>query len=62
VAGSIAAGVQAGMGGIIVQGGLFAGLQSLGALGLGVLGTAVIPVAIGGAICGGVIAAIWKLF
>jgi hypothetical protein len=46
----VAAGVQAGMGGVVASGGWFATFQSMGALGAGILGSAVIPVAIGGAV------------
>jgi hypothetical protein len=48
-AGSIAAGVQAGLG-VVAQGSMFAGLQSMGALGVGILGSTVAPIAIGGAV------------
>ncbi len=46
VAGSIAAGIQSGIGSV-AAGSAFAGCQSLGALGLGVCGAYVIPIAVG---------------
>jgi hypothetical protein len=44
--GSIAAGIQAGLG-AVTAGGWFATFQSIGALGVGILGSAVLPLTIG---------------
>jgi hypothetical protein len=52
-AGSIAAGVQAGLGGIIVKGGTFAVLQSAGATGAGIFGATLgLPLVIAGSAIG----------
>jgi len=45
-AGSIAAGIQSGIG-LVEAGSAFAGLQAAGAAGTGILGTAALPLVIG---------------
>jgi len=57
-AGSLAAGVQSGLG-LVQAGSLFAGSQAVGATGVGLLGAAALPLAIGaGLLVGGFF--LWK--
>jgi hypothetical protein len=61
VAGSTAAGIQAGIG-IVAAGSTFGVFQSLGALGLGILGASALPIVAGTGAVVGTTVAIVKLF